>query len=223
MRADVEALGELPEIMPAPASWDAISARLQAEGLMGGSVTPLHRRKQQTLGLLARAAGIAVIFAGGALAGRAFRSEPEVTGPQALNTPEAVDVRTQPQATPDSPIAEPLTTPASPTRNTRLVDNTTSGIGTSTEGPVSEDQALRDLRQAEDDYFRKLSAYSQTAGTAPSDPTTRLAALEAIVITTRAALGQAPTDPVINGYHLTALAQRDAMLKQIKTTPATSW
>jgi hypothetical protein len=43
------------------------------------------------------------------------------------------------------------------------------------------------------------------------------------VITTRAALGQAPTDPVINGYHLTALAQRDAMLKQIKTTPATSW
>ena len=38
-----------------------------------------------------------------------------------------------------------------------------------------------------------------------------------------AALAQAPTDPVINGYHLTALAQRDAMLKQIRATPATSW
>ena len=225
MRADVEALGELPEITPAPASWDAVSARLRAEGLMQAGVTPLHRRQRHALGLLARAAGIAVIFAGGALAGRAFRNEPQANGQQAANTPSSPEVRTaQSHATSDSPVTAPLTTPAEPTRNTRLVDNAaTTGIATSTTGPVTEDQALRELRQAEDDYFRKLSTYSQTAGTAAADPTTRLAALEAIVITTRAALGQAPTDPVINGYHLTALAQRDAMLKQIKTTPATSW
>ena len=34
------------------------------------------------------------------------------------------------------------------------------------------------------------------------------------MLTTRAALGQSPADPVINGYHLTALAQRNATIKQ---------
>ena len=43
----------------------------------------------------------------------------------------------------------------------------------------------------------------------------RLAALEGIVLMTGAALSEAPADPVINGYHLTALEQRDALLRQI--------
>ena len=52
------------------------------------------------------------------------------------------------------------------------------------------------------------------------DPVNRLAALEGIVLTTRAALNEAPADPVINGYHLTALEQRDAILRQIQAQPA---
>ena len=47
------------------------------------------------------------------------------------------------------------------------------------------------------------------------DPLNQLAALEGIVLTTRAALEEAPADPVINGYHLSALGQRDAILRQI--------
>jgi hypothetical protein len=50
----------------------------------------------------------------------------------------------------------------------------------------------------------------------------RLAALEGIVLTTRAALDDAPADPVINGYHLTALEQRDAILRQIQEVPEES-
>ena len=88
---------------------------------------------------------------------------------------------------------------------------------------VSGDAALRSLRDAEDKYFSALGRYAEKAGTETNDPNARLAALEGIVLTTRAALAQAPTDPVINGYHLTALAQRDAMLKQIKANPAKSW
>jgi hypothetical protein len=55
------------------------------------------------------------------------------------------------------------------------------------------------------------------------DPYARLAALEAITSITRAALGQAPADPVLNGYHVTATAQRDATLRQIAAQTTDSW
>ena len=72
------------------------------------------------------------------------------------------------------------------------------------------------LRVAEDAYVAALAEYSEATGaTAAVDPLNRLAALEGIVLTTRAALEEAPADPVINGYHLSALGQRDAILRQI--------
>ena len=48
------------------------------------------------------------------------------------------------------------------------------------------------------------------------DPLNRLAVLEGIVLTTGAALREAPADPVINNYHLTALGQREALIRQIE-------
>lgn len=76
------------------------------------------------------------------------------------------------------------------------------------------------LRLAESEYLAALTEYA--AGTDPgksSDPAARLAALEGIVLTTRAALDQAPADPLINGYHLAALGERNAMLRQISIIP----
>jgi hypothetical protein len=79
------------------------------------------------------------------------------------------------------------------------------------------------LREAERAYLSALGRYSDLSGrTDASDPLARLAALESIVATTRAALGQAPADPVLNGYHLTAVAQRDAMLRQLAAS-ADTW
>jgi hypothetical protein len=72
------------------------------------------------------------------------------------------------------------------------------------------------LRQAEELYLAALTRYAELAIQAESgDPVARLAALQSIVMTTQAALNQTPMDPVINGYHLTALAQRDATLRQV--------
>jgi hypothetical protein len=72
------------------------------------------------------------------------------------------------------------------------------------------------LRAAEQEYRAALSRYAELAGAdATVDPVNRLAALEGIVLTTRAALKESPTDPVINGYHLAAMGQRDALLRQI--------
>jgi hypothetical protein len=72
------------------------------------------------------------------------------------------------------------------------------------------------LRAAEEQYRAALSRYAELAGAdATTDPVNRLAALEGIVLTTRAALKESPADPVINGYHLAAMGQRDALLRQI--------
>jgi hypothetical protein len=72
------------------------------------------------------------------------------------------------------------------------------------------------LRAAEQQYRAALSRYAELAGAdATVDPVNRLAALEGIVLTTRAALKESPADPVINGYHLAAMGQRDALLRQI--------
>jgi hypothetical protein len=46
----------------------------------------------------------------------------------------------------------------------------------------------------------------------------RLAVLQAIVLTTGAALREAPGDALINRYHLAALTQRDALLGQTQRT-----
>jgi hypothetical protein len=55
------------------------------------------------------------------------------------------------------------------------------------------------------------------------EPHNRLAALEGIVVTTRAALEAAPADPVINNYHLAAMGQREALLRQLETGPEKTW
>lgn len=72
------------------------------------------------------------------------------------------------------------------------------------------------LAAAEADYLEALASYARATQTSDGlDPLNRLAALEGIVLTTRAALRDAPADPVINTYHLAALGERDALLRQI--------
>jgi hypothetical protein len=72
------------------------------------------------------------------------------------------------------------------------------------------------LRAAESDYLQALVRYAEITETGDGlDPLNRLAALEGIVLTTRAALRDSPADPVINNYHLTALGQREALLRRI--------
>ena len=87
--------------------------------------------------------------------------------------------------------------------------------------PATTEEALRLTEQA---YLEALTRYAEESGlAASSDPLNQLATLEGIVLTTRAALEQAPADPVINGYHLAALSQREALLRQIDRTAQREW
>jgi hypothetical protein len=116
--------------------------------------------------------------------------------------------------------------PSFKTHEVAQTNNTSSGVravaNTSTASTAQEAAAA--VRDAEQTYLSALTRYAELAGrTETTDPVARLAALESIVLTTRAALGQAPADPVINGYHLTALAQRDATIKELASKSKQTW
>jgi hypothetical protein len=86
------------------------------------------------------------------------------------------------------------------------------------------DEAAQLLRETEVRYLEALTAYAELALDAEAgDPVARLATLQSIILTTQAALNETPTDPVINGYHLTALAQRDATLRQVAAASSERW
>ena len=63
-------------------------------------------------------------------------------------------------------------------------------------------------------------AEHDTTGVGSGSPVafrSRLAAFDQVLSTTREAMREAPHDPVINGYYLTTLGQREATLRQLNT------
>jgi hypothetical protein len=78
---------------------------------------------------------------------------------------------------------------------------------------------VREVEEAGEQFMAALDRYMANAGSPPSDPAARLAALDNIVLTTAEALHEAPADPIINSYYLSARAQRDAVLRQLGLSP----
>lgn len=88
-----------------------------------------------------------------------------------------------------------------------------------TVAPTAPDLALMRVRIAELMYTSALLDYAAiTSPLPPKDAAARLATLETIVLTTRTALERAPADPLINSYHLAALAERATLLGQLRRT-----
>lgn len=88
----------------------------------------------------------------------------------------------------------------------------------------SLEEAERNVQRAQDVYLAALADYAElTNAPAVGDPAARLAALDNIVLTTQAALDEAPADPVLNGYLFTALAQRDAMTRELSRGQGDPW
>jgi hypothetical protein len=242
MRDDVQALALLPDMAPAPDAWDTLSARLQEEGLM--------RRRSLTFPVsrYAQLAAAIVLFVAGTAAGRltaapgtdaaATSAQAGAGMPVATTSPTngggitgfmgagddpvqvataecAVAPRPAPGGAPRQDNARPLPPRQSP------VNFASSGGRVQQPGTMDEAAAL--LRQTEQLYLTALTRYAElTTQSEVNDPVARLAALQSIVMTTQAALSQTPSDPVINGAHLTAVAQRDAALRQVAAV-STPW
>jgi hypothetical protein len=84
-------------------------------------------------------------------------------------------------------------------------------------------EEARLAQQRSEMLYRQAAAYlAQHDSTGPVDGNpvayrSRLAALDQVISTTRAAMREAPHDPVINGYYLNTLGQREATLQQLNT------
>jgi hypothetical protein len=89
--------------------------------------------------------------------------------------------------------------------------------------PANLGEAASAVRLAERHYIDALVQYrqlldSQGEPTLLGDPTSRFAAVEAIVAAGRAALEQAPADPFVNGVLVSAMAEREALLRNASLT-----
>jgi hypothetical protein len=188
-------------------AWDALSARLRAEGLQtspgaasgDADVLPLERaahrapaaaRARVARRWMMRAAAALVVFTGGLVAGR-------------------VSTAVLPTDDPGAPAGGLLVVGDTPNDSSEIVFE-------------SEEAALAALMDAERRYQLAASYLVASDSATRLDNAesyrTRLAALDEVAAATRRALYQAPYDPVINRYYLTTLGARDATLRQLGAT-----
>jgi hypothetical protein len=82
----------------------------------------------------------------------------------------------------------------------------------------------REARRVYESLFQSASAYlaaNDTAALTPDTPAAlrmRFATLDRVEKVVREAMPQAPADPVINGYYLTTLGQKEAALQQLNAS-----
>lgn len=190
LREQTAALGALPALRPPPGDWEALEARLISEGLVR-SVERAPRIRGRPVMRWLQAAAALVLFVGGTALG-ARLTDAGARGDLAQAAPPA---------------------------GLELVP-----VG----GPIQRVSSLADaaeaVRLAERQYIDALVQYRQLvdAQGEPSligDPASRFAALEAIVAAGRAAVQQAPADPFVNGVLVSALAEREAILRNASLTP----
>jgi hypothetical protein len=189
LQEQTEAIGSLPDLRPPPGDWEALEARLASEGLIRTSGLAFPAKRWWSSGWMQAAAAV-VLFLGGTMLGSgAFASRG--------------DDRLAQDAPPPGLELIPVGAQAQPVSN--LADAATA------------------VNLAEQQYMLALLQYRQImdAQGGPNyvaDPTTRLAAIEAIVAAGRAAIQQAPADPYVNGVLVSALAEREAFIRNASIT-----
>jgi hypothetical protein len=195
-RAVYRGLGELAAsesaTIGAPLSeWTSVRRALVADGVIdtGRGALPMVSRSMRSPWL--RAAAAVLFVAGGMMAGR--YSAGATLLPSDLGGPSASVANADSSATMDS---------------------------------LARFASLDEARQAQARAqlaYQSATAYiaqNDTAGRAPESPgamRTRLAALDQAYRVMGQALDEAPYDPVINGYYLTTLGQREATIRQLNT------
>ena len=186
--------------------WESIAGALANEPL---TVAPARARAASSIGatpgraarflrMPVRAAAGLLLLAGGAVAGRVSAGAPPI--PFSVARPDAATQR----------VAE---------GNARV----TSGArerGSMTFASVEEARSAQLRSEATYQQAAAFLADHDSLGGSDDSPEmvkSRLAALDQMISTTRAAMREAPHDPVINGYYLTTVGQREVALRQLNT------
>ena len=190
LREQTEALGSLPDLRPAPGDWPALEERLKREGLLRTS-TPADtviRLIDRRRGWMQAAAAVVLFLAGslsGAVLAPAEWGQPTGGGQVAAGEMTAGGV---------------------------------SPAGLTAADAATPEEAAEVLRLAEQQYRDAMLRYraltrGPEAGTA-MDPR-RLAVLDAMLAMGQAAVQEAPDDPFLNGFLVSAVAEREAALNAL--------
>ncbi|HEV8236867.1 MAG TPA: hypothetical protein VGP84_19790 [Gemmatimonadaceae bacterium] len=108
-----------------------------------------------------------------------------------------------------------------------LPDSRQRAVAVAAAGDSVTFNSVDEARQAQELYqslYQSAALYlaaHDTVDLAPGSPAAirrRLAALDEVGATVRQALTESPADPVINGYYLTTLGQREATLRQLNAS-----
>ena len=168
--------------------WDSIAAALDAD-----ATVPARRTARLASRWPLRAAAGLLLMAGGAMIGRAS------VGAAAF--PSLGSNRL------------PATASAAPSAARREADSLFASV----------DEARAAQRRSEQLYQQAVAYLAQYDSSAVDDGSpvaykSRLVAYDRVISAMSQAMREAPHDPVINGYYLTTLGQREATIRQLNTT-----
>lgn len=222
MREQTLALGALADPEPPAGAWASLEAALRAEGLLV-TAAPSRGWAEWSAGrpLLRVAAALTLFVLGGATGAALWSHRPAarvatlgpMEGPAVVVHPSGTERLVSAAEAPGETGITATGAPASAS-GVRLASNGAASPATGERAAVR--QAERELAAAEGAYVAALQRYASIADPASgADPVTRMAALERMISTTREALERTPGDPVINGYHLAAVREREALGRQL--------
>lgn len=169
-------------------TWEILAPALEAEGILVRKANRVWHRHNSSRGWR-QAAAVLLFVAAGAVLGRYSAG---ATGIPRINTPNVVASQSPPPA--DSAIH----------------------FASVEQARAAQTQSQL-MYQAATTFLAQTDSTGAAAADTPAAMRTRLAALDRVRETMGEALQQAPYDPVINGYYLTTLGQREATLRQLNT------
>ncbi len=253
MRAQTAALASLPDLEPGDGAWRALEASLAGEALVRPRAVrrfrPAHPYLRAAAAIIllvtGMAAGTSLLRPGGGTRVAAVPEAPTGTSARPLGLAglpaapvaaesarggavPASDAPELPAVIADVPLAPeaPRTVRHAPSLPAaRLVAaRPTTPRGRAPALTPEARAAARELDAAEAAYVAALRRYAEIADpSSGADPETRLSALETLVESTGRALERAPGDPVLNGYHLAVVDERDALRTQLDRAAKTAW
>lgn len=209
--------------------WETLAPALRAEGLIAMSAaraqsTTAPRRGSALPAWALRAAAAALLIVAGVAAGRLSAGAPLLPDAAATLASDPKPVR-QPKG--DRPLERAAPTPEATeaqlaSNQGAMLDSLVPATFASVEDALRWQQRFAIGYQHAATFIAERDASAADGAPAQSERAvrTRLAALDRAGRVMREALREAPADPVINGYYLTTLGEREATLRQINAQPS---
>lgn len=220
MIEQTHALSAMGSLAPPAGGWEALQGALRSEGLIR-----TERRDAQWVRPSLRAAAVLLVLLGGGalltLRGPgapadeqvAVRQEPSPAVPRPLPGQERLSVVAPEESEPlPTPVRPSLPVSAGPQR---MAADRGARLASSAPIDVSPEPGSQPFSEQDAAALEALVSYVRASAEVDADPVVRLATWQGAVLTTGQAVEQAPASAVANGYHLLAVQQRDAVLRQV--------